>query len=128
LAVRTLHVFAENAMSACLLLWGLNVTKWGVAERVGHAGGVLKTLKAVLSAQEARNLDREAADQALLNAKARLAWVEGCSLVNGAYYYTGTGNVRRIVELDGRDVTYEDRCGRSKCLLQVFIRGVSSPV
>jgi hypothetical protein len=89
---------------------------------------MLDTVRSVLLAQAARKLDREAADQALLNAQARTAWGDGYKVVSGAYYYTGTGNVRRIVALDGRDVTYEDRYGRSKCLLQVFIRGLSSSI
>jgi hypothetical protein len=88
---------------------------------------ILVTFVSEVRALAARDRAREAADQSLLNAKARKAWAHGNTLVAGALYRTGTGNVRRIVELNAH-VTYEDRCGRSKCLPTVFVRAVSGPV
>jgi hypothetical protein len=55
-----------------------------------------------------------------------VAWVDGRP-VAGASYQTGTGNVRRIIELNEREVVYDDRLGRAKCPLAVFMRAVSGP-
>jgi hypothetical protein len=88
---------------------------------------VLVTFASEVRAQAARDRDREAADQALLDARARKAWAHGNIFIAGGLYRTGTGNVRRIVELS-EDVTYEDRCGTFSCPQPVFARGVSGPI